>query len=253
MKGLLLALQFLTILPVRVPGRVSSRDVGRSTAFFPLAGLLKGGLLLLAYAALGPVMPIEVVSAILLTVSVLVNGGFHLDGLADTFDALASGKPLKERLDIMKDGTAGPAGITAIVLVLLLKYVLILEILSAGATAYLVLFPTAGAWSTVIGVFHGRSARSDGLGHLLIKESGAAEFAASAFLATAVFVSSGYLSPPPSLTASALLVAGIYLFTLILVRFFSSRFNGITGDNLGAVCELNEVFFLILAVALRGG
>jgi len=251
----LLALQFLTILPVRITGSVSGRDVGRSTAFFPLAGLLKGGLFALAYTALGPFLPQEVTAVLLLTLSVLINGGFHLDGLADTFDALASGKPLREKLDIMKDGTAGPAGITAIVLVLLLKYVLILEVLSFSPVPYLLLFPVVGAWSTVICMFHGRSARSDGLGHLLIRETGRVQFVLSVVFVVVIFVSGRCLNhfDFPSIPLSALLASAAYLFTLPLMKFFSSRFNGLTGDNLGAICELNEVFFLLIAAGIHGG
>ncbi|NOZ25045.1 MAG: adenosylcobinamide-GDP ribazoletransferase [Nitrospirae bacterium] len=251
----MLALQFLTILPVRVRGRVSGQDVGRSIAFFPLAGLLRGGLLALAYGTFGPFLPQEVSAALLLTLSVLINGGFHLDGLADTFDAVASGKPLQEKLEIMKDSTTGPAGITAIVLVLLLKYVLILEVLSKAPLPYLLLFPVMGAWSTVVGVFHGRSARSDGLGHLLMKESGALEFVISVAFVLLIFASGQVLNrfDFPSIPRSVLFAAAAYLFTLSLVKFFGSRFNGITGDNLGAICELNEVLFLLMAAVPYGG
>ena len=92
MKGFFLALQFLTILPVGIKGGISGENLGRSSVFFPLIGLFKGGLLVLTYKALGPVFSHQIIAALLLILSVLINGGFHLDGLADTFDAIASRK-----------------------------------------------------------------------------------------------------------------------------------------------------------------
>lgn len=256
MKGFLLALQFLTILPVRLRGSISGRDVGRSTAFFPLVGLIKGGLLVLAYAAFDPFLPSAITAALLLIVSVLINGGFHLDGLADTFDAIASGKPRQGKLDIMKDSTTGPIGVTAIVLVLLLKYLLILELFSISPIPYLLLFPVIGAWSIMAAIFHGRSARKEGLGYLLIKETGGAQFVCSAVIVMVIFVSGRYLLNYvafPSIPLSVLFVTVVYLFTLPLIKFFGRHFSGLTGDNLGAICELNEVFFLLIIAVVHGG
>ncbi|HEC98456.1 MAG TPA: adenosylcobinamide-GDP ribazoletransferase [Nitrospirae bacterium] len=256
LKGFLLALQFLTILPVRLSGSISGRDVGRSTAFFPLAGLIKGGLLVLAYAAFDPFLPSAITAALLLIVSVLINGGFHLDGLADTFDAIASGKPRQGKLDIMKDSTTGPIGVTAIVLVLLLKYLLILDLFSISPIPYLLLFPVIGAWSIMAAIFHGRSARKEGLGYLLIKETGGAQFVCSAVIVMVIFVSGRYLLNYlafPSIPLSALFVTAVYLFTLPLIKFFGRHFSGLTGDNLGAICELNEVFFLLIIAVVHGG
>ncbi|GBE35870.1 cobalamin synthase [bacterium BMS3Bbin07] len=247
----------MTILPVRLRGRISERDVGRSTAFFPLAGLIKGGLLVLAYKAFDPFLPTAITAALLLVVSILINGGFHLDGLADTFDAIASGKPRQGKLDIMKDSTTGPIGVTAIVLVLILKYLLILELFLISPIPYLLLFPVIGAWSMVAAIFHGTSARKDGLGYLLISETGWTQFVVSVVIVMVVFVSGRYLPFThlafPAIPVSALLLTAAYLFTLPLMKFFARHFSGLTGDNLGAICELNEVFFLLIIAGIYGG
>src|SRR3990172_8336533 len=89
MRQLLLAFQFLTIVPVTVRGEVSEKDMAGSAAFFPVVGAFQGilaaGAALLFIKLFSP----EVTCGIVVLMLTLTNGGFHIDGLADTFDALA--------------------------------------------------------------------------------------------------------------------------------------------------------------------
>src|SRR5271169_7213382 len=89
MKEMLLAIQFLTIIPVTVKGTCSEEELARSTSFFPLAGALQGLLTALAAFAAMKIFPVEITSGLVILVLLLSNGGFDLDGLIDTFDALA--------------------------------------------------------------------------------------------------------------------------------------------------------------------
>ena len=81
MRYTLLAIQFLTILPLRFKGYVSEGDIARCAAFFPMAGALQGLILLATTVALTMIFPAEVVSGFLIALAVILNGGFHLDGL----------------------------------------------------------------------------------------------------------------------------------------------------------------------------
>jgi adenosylcobinamide-GDP ribazoletransferase len=108
------ALSFITIIPAgswndEVP-------LGRVIALFPVVGFLIGIFLFLV----GVLFP-SMSCALALAVWVIVTGAFHLDGLADTCDALAFGRDKEERLRIMKDSHIGTFGVVAVVLVLLLK------------------------------------------------------------------------------------------------------------------------------------
>ena len=98
-----IALQFLSSLPVRLPGMPRPEELGRSLLFYPLVGLLFGVLLWVLNAMLGGV-PLLLHAALLLTAWVLLSGGLHLDGLADSADAWLGGFGDRERtLSIMKD------------------------------------------------------------------------------------------------------------------------------------------------------
>lgn len=111
---LLIALQFLTRLPVRLLGMPAPEQVGRSLLWYPLVGLLLGGLLLAAQALLSQ-QPAVLQAALLLTLWVALSGGLHLDGLADTADAWVGGYGDRERtLAIMKDPRSGPIAVAVL-------------------------------------------------------------------------------------------------------------------------------------------
>src|SRR5208283_1096309 len=131
MKQLLLAVQFLTIIPVRVKGVCTEEELAHSSSFFPVAGALQGILMALAAFASIKIFPVEIVSSFVILVLLLSNGGFDMDGLIDTFDALAvtstgdRGRDIEMRLAVMKSGSIGAVGAMALVMVVLLKLVLL--------------------------------------------------------------------------------------------------------------------------------
>ena len=167
MKKFLFALQFLTIIPVGNNAVLKDADIAKSSSFFVLAGFVQGFLLAAAYYVTGKFFPADLVAGIALLVLVLSNGGFHLDGLSDTFDAIASRGSREKKLAIMKEGTVGPIGVTAIVFSLLLKFLAFKNLsLSSSFILYpsLFLMPVGPKWAMVVSMFHGKAAREDGLG-----------------------------------------------------------------------------------------
>ena len=116
----LIALQFLTRLPVSLPGMPTPEQMGRSLLWYPAVGLLLGLLLWLAHLLLGQT-PGVLQAAIILALWVGLSGGLHLDGLADTADAWVGGFGDRERtLTIMKDPRSGAIAVVVLVLLLLL-------------------------------------------------------------------------------------------------------------------------------------
>ena len=102
---LLAALQFLTILPVK--RNFTSEQMGRSTVCFPVVGLIIGAILLgLHYVLIFCCLRL-LLMRLLLTVLVVLSGGLHLDGLADTIDGLAGHRTPERRLEIMRDSRIG--------------------------------------------------------------------------------------------------------------------------------------------------
>ncbi|MDP3297623.1 MAG: adenosylcobinamide-GDP ribazoletransferase [Thermodesulfovibrionia bacterium] len=122
MRKILLAFQFLTIIPVKEMKDVSEKEIGGASAFFPLIGWIQGALFVVSAVLFLKIFPPELVNGLLILVIVTTSGGLHLDGLADTFDAVASKGDREKKLSVMKDSTIGPVGVIAIVLALLLKF-----------------------------------------------------------------------------------------------------------------------------------
>ncbi|MBU2102175.1 MAG: adenosylcobinamide-GDP ribazoletransferase, partial [Candidatus Omnitrophica bacterium] len=101
MKRFLIALQFLTILPFSIKGKIEKEDFGRSLVYFPIVGLLLGFFLAsIAYISLS--LPPMVRSILILVVWMVITGGIHLDGFADTCDGFYGIRPREEILKIMR-------------------------------------------------------------------------------------------------------------------------------------------------------
>ncbi len=260
MKQLALAFQFLTIIPIKVSGEVSARDLSRSAVFFPVVGAFQGLLAACAAALLITIFPEEIVSGLVIAVLIIINGGFHLDGLADTFDALAvkscgnNEADMERRLSVMKDSSTGAIGVVAIVLVILLKYLFIKDLIFHTPISVLIsllfVMPVYSRWAMVPALYHGTSARKDGLGRTFMDSVGIGTVTSS-FLLVALFDLLAFLLfPGPNVAKTfAIYISAavvLYLFSLLTVRFCKGRFGGVTGDNFGAISEISEIIFLMV-------
>jgi len=267
MKALVTAIQFLTILPVR-PGRaVRPEDFGPAIACFPLVGLFLGLILAAASVPAAFLVPPALSAALLLALSTVLTGAFHLDALADTFDALALKSTgdreadRRRRLEVMRDSASGAVGVSALVVVLLLKYAALVVILEATAfewprmASLLLLWPVLGRWSMVPALVRGRPARPEGLGRTLIERAGPREFLLSLpALACAFAAAAGLWSLSGASPAGLLYFMGgdavmAYLIAEAAHRAADRLFGGLSGDVLGAINEFTETAYLIMVTA----
>jgi adenosylcobinamide-GDP ribazoletransferase len=235
----LVALTFLTILPAPRKTALSGTDFGRSTAWFPLVGLLLGAMLL-AVAALSRWLWSGLTVDILVVLAWMgLTGGLHMDGLADMADGVFGGGTRQERLAIMQDSRIGAFGVLALVAVVLLKVAFLGELADNLFTPALLVAPAVGRWAMVLAIHSFPAARSGGMGDLIKQHSGHRELlVATATALTAAGVGLGIAG-----LAVAALAAGM---GLLLGRLLASRLGGLTGDVYGAICELVELATLIL-------
>ncbi len=233
-----IALQFLSSLPIRLPGMPQPQELGRSLLFYPLVGLLFGGLLW-GLSALLAGAPLMLHAALLLTVWVLLSGGLHLDGLADSADAWLGGFGDRERtLTIMKDPRSGPIAVVTLVLVLLLKFCALLALIEQQNSAVLLVAPLIGR-SALLAVFLTTPyVRAGGLGQALAdhlpRRAGWWVLGLSALVCV---VLAGYAG----LWALVLATVGFVWLRRVVMR----RLGGTTGDTAGALLELLEVLVLV--------
>lgn len=244
MRSLLAAFQFLTIIPLfQSRGGVDGREIGQSTAYFPVVGALQGGIVTGSAFLFSHFFSWEVVSALSLIIIVLTNGGFHLDGFADTVDGLAGGKTREERLRIMKDPRTGAIGVVALVLILLLQFLLIKHLPPSIRYGALFLLPVVSRWSMVPMAFWGIYAREEsGLGKVFTDHTGTVQFIVASTLTTLAL---GVLLGIPAIAVLVPLTLTTYLW----VSFFRRRLGGVTGDVFGFQSELSGVLFLLLMIA----
>lgn len=243
MQAFWIALQFLSSLPVRLAGMPAPAQMGRSLLFYPLVGLLFGGLLL-GLSALLAGSPPMLQAALLLSAWVWLSGALHLDGLADSADAWLGGFGDRERtLTIMKDPRSGPIAVVTLVLVLLLKFCALLALLQSGQTLGLLLAPVLGR-AAMLGLFLGTPyVRAGGLGQALAQHlpRGAAK-AVLALTALGCLALAGW---------SGLLAVGVALVVFALLRqVMLKRLGGTTGDTAGALLELLELA-VVVSLALQ--
>src|SRR4051794_4716194 len=179
----------LTVLPVRAT-RADRPAAAVAMAAAPLVGAALGCVLALLLRAGDLVLPAWVAAALTVAAGVLATRGLHLDGLADTVDALGSYRAGPQALAIMKKPDIGPFGVAAIALVLLLQA----AALSAGPpVAAVVVAFAAGRLAVPVACRRGvPAARPQGLGAMVAGTGPLPVLAAAAALA-----------PPPGAGAGA--------------------------------------------------
>ena len=241
MNGLLAALGFLTRVPVPTGVFDDPEAQRRSLPWYPLVGLLLG----LCLATLGWLLrhgPPLLAAAVVLIAWVALTGALHLDGLADSADAWVGGLGDRERtLAIMKDPCCGPAGVVALVLVLLLKFAALVTLLRHGEAGLWLAPMLARAALTALFLWV-PYVRREGLGTPLLRASRRA-CQLSLVLAALLALAAGWGG------ALSLLVALIVGW--LWVRSGRRRIGGFTGDTAGAMTELVESAVL-LALAWSG-
>ncbi|MCL6703302.1 adenosylcobinamide-GDP ribazoletransferase [Pseudomonas sp. T1.Ur] len=239
-----IALQFLSSLPVRLPGMPEPEQLGRSLLFYPMVGLVFGGVLWLLDALLLGAPPL-LHAALLLTAWVLLSGGLHLDGLADSADAWLGGFGDRERtLLIMKDPRSGPIAVMTLVLVLLLKFASLVALIEQGQALALIIVPVLGR-AALLGLFLTTPyVRAGGLGQALAdhlpRRAGGWVLLGCAFGCVLVAGWAGACG----------LAIGLVVF-VGLRQMMLRRLGGCTGDTAGALLELLEVAVLVGVVLSR--
>src|SRR5689334_23112894 len=161
---LAVAIAFYTRLPVRPAAPVDGAAVARASWCAPLVGVLIGALAGLAFWIGDRLnLPPFVCATLAVGAGMLLTGGLHEDGLADTADGLG-GETRERALEIMRDGRIGVYGTCALVICLALR-IFAVEDLPRAALAVWALIGAHAAARAVLPAFMRLvpPARTDGL------------------------------------------------------------------------------------------
>ncbi len=268
----MVAVQFLTRLPIPALPGYQAQWLSSSARYFPLVGVLVGvvnvGVWWLAARVFTPALSV----GLMMAVSLLVTGAFHEDGFADACDGFGGGYTRERVLDIMKDSRIGAYGAIGIIMMLGLKWstltampavCLPLMVVSAHmvsrwcATALIWRLPyvRVAADAKAKPFAHGQG----GVDWLLSGALGAVAVCAVAALGVPLAALGVPLAAEGAPAgggvrlcafAAALLTAAV--ITLLAGVYIRQRLGGYTGDCLGAVQQLSELGFLMTGVAVLG-
>ena len=240
-RGLAAAGAFLTRLPIGRFVHVDARAVAAAVPLYPVVGAFLGAVAGLAERGLSPWLPPFVVAALLVALLASLTGAIHLDGLADTADALG-GRSREDSLRIMRDHSVGAFGASALALAIVLKVALVATLIdSDAALAGLV---AACACSRAVApplaavLPYARESRQV----TVPEEMGPWRAAVGLLVAASIAVVAAGVAGIAVLLAACAIAATAGLL-------YARWLGGITGDTLGAVVELGELAALTTAVA----
>lgn len=239
----LVAVQFLTRIPVPPLKGFQPDWTARAARYFPLVGLGVGLASAAVLVCATTVWNGALAALLAVAAGVVITGAFHEDGLADAFDGLGGGQTPERRLEIMKDSRIGTFGALGLGLTLAIKIAALADLPPGLAALALVgahgagrgaaviamrAFPYAGdrAWAKVKPVADGMT---------MGEAATAAGFAA---LATAPVL---FAAPQ----AAGVAMVGGTAAALVLALAAKRLIGGWVGDTLGAVEQMFETGFLL--------
>ncbi|HEX6715303.1 MAG TPA: adenosylcobinamide-GDP ribazoletransferase [Thermoleophilaceae bacterium] len=252
LRGLAAAVAFLTRVPAGRAIELGAPDVARGVVAFPLVGAAIGLATGATATWLSGPLPAGTAGAVALLVAVVLTGALHLDGLADTADAIG-GRTREASLGIMRDPRVGSYGAVAIAMLLLIEASALAALGRDARTVDVVAaFALARAVAPAVAALLPYAREGDGLGRALNAREGDG-------LGRAL---TSRVRPPLAVAVALALVAVLqprHLLALVSVAaacacgaaaFCRQRFGGMTGDTLGATIAVTQM--VCLAVACLG-
>ncbi len=233
------ALAFLT----RIPAPEINIPLSRSFAFFPLIGLLIGGLNLTVLYVFNWLLPYFIVGYAGVAFDAWITRGLHLDGFADWIDALGGGFTIDRRLEILKDSNLGSFAVIGLIICIAIRAGAFSELISKSNWLPIVFAPGFSRFAMVVMVPGMASARSGkGLGGKFIED----------FRMTSIWISLVFIIPLAFVHIKMFLV--MTFLTLSVVAWsrwlYKKKFGGLTGDLFGATCVITETLLLIASASL---
>lgn len=250
-RAALVALQFLTRLPVRIEPPPDALEIGASVACYPIVGLVLG-IILWGVALLASRLPGLLGAAVVLVVWVALTGALHLDGLADVADAWVGGHGDREQtLSIMKDPRSGPVALAVVNCLLLLKFAALAALAShvpgeswrdPRLAAGCILSPVLARAAIPLLFAHTPYVRAQGIAQdLTAHQSRPAGVLIAVLTALGTLAACGVVGAVA--LGSAALAYGMVRTSLV------KRLGGFTGDGAGALIEVIETACLIAVAA----
>ena len=247
MRGLAALIRFMTRIPVPGNSNYDPDELGKSMKYFPIVGMIIGVLLFgLYFFSSFIIASAWIIATLLVLFEVMLTGGIHLDGLADTFDGIFSYRSRQKMLEIMKDPRIGSNGAMALIFYFLFKVILLVEIFSNDGIemgVVLLIAPVIARLNAVVNCAVAPYARVNGMGKAFVEHTNSGGLVISTLIVTlyVFFVSNFFLGDIRML----ILIPILMLLGTYFAKVMQRKIGGVTGDTLGAVLEMSEIITLL--------
>lgn len=239
MKQFILALTFLTRLYIPNRYQMDEKDFAGSVWFYPIIGLIIGSLLAaLNWGLLWLTGEPGLIALILVLAYVFLSGALHLDGLADSFDGLFSGRDKARIFEIMQDSRIGSFGVVG----LIIYFGTMLITLQYIDWPIVLLFPLVGRCSILVAAGISQYAKEKGMGKIIVDATKPVHLVYAIILSLVFGTLLDYKSLIP--------ISITYLLVFIMTKGIHKKLSGITGDIMGMTVEVSQCLFLLLAAIL---
>lgn len=237
---------FYTRFPVKQIEGWSEDMLNKSTRYFPFIGILVGGVGALSFYGAIQLFPVSIAVILSMVITIFFTGAFHEDGFADFCDGFGGGYTVERILEIMKDSRIGTYGTVGLLMILGVKYFALTQIEITRIPFILIAGHAVSRLFPVLLIYTSEYARLDASSKT--KPIGKADSTSSFILALLLGGATLFLvSWVEAVIGSAVLLVVFLIFR----RYITKKLGGYTGDVLGALQQLCEVFFYLSMVAIQ--
>lgn len=242
LRGFLILISFFTRIPIGKIVEYNEEKFVKGLKLYCLVGLVIGAFLALGYF-IGNFLEIIYIKGLIITVIyIIITGGIHLDGTADTSDGLFSGRTGDKVFEIMSDSRIGAFGVISLILIILSQLILFSHI----DLYTLILVPVVGRASVAVACSSMNYAKKSlGMGTLFVESIKLNELAFNTLITLII------CSFMPGYIVNIMSTFLTFICALVIARWVKSKISGMTGDTCGFVAELSQVIFMFLSLILR--
>jgi len=241
--GFLVLISFFTRIPVGKRIAYDEEIFKKSLNLYSLMGAVIG-IILFAISYISNIFEINLVKGLILTLSyVIITGGIHLDGAADSTDGLFSGRTGDRIFEIMSDSHIGAFGVLCLIFIVLSQLVLFSYIDMFACF----LMPIAGRASVIIGSWNKKYAKKSlGMGTAFIESINS-----KVVLSNILILIMACIVAPNRIVL--LISSVITLFSALLIsKWIDNKIGGMTGDTCGFVTEITQIIFMVSVLFIEG-
>lgn len=241
--GFLTLISFFTRIPVGKKIEYKEENFIKALSLYTLMGAVIGFFLVAVYLIFNNTYIAFLRGLVLALSYIIITGGIHLDGTADTSDGIFSGRTGDRIFEIMSDSHIGTFGVLSIIMVVLSQFVLFsyLDVYTCF------IMPMVGRACVIVASWDKKYAKkSKGMGTIFIESINSKILIINLIILLAACM----------IMPSRLIIITSTFATLMISYFISCKIEeiigGMTGDTCGFITEISQIIFMIFVLLLKG-